>query len=143
MRLQDSLAGCGPAAMHNALMALGTNTDMTICEKLCNTSAVSGTQPRKLLNALRGVSGLSCNVLKERSREDAAILKLLECLRLGRPAILCVDKGTHWVATVGILGSVPSIRVLVADSADLDLVISYTPGELLKRWGPPYYGIVL
>lgn len=143
MRLQDSLAGCGPAAMHNALMALGINMDLTTCEKLCNTSAVSGTQPRQLLSALKTVSGLSCGVLKERSRRDAALLKLLECLRLGKPVILCVDQGTHWVTSIGILGSPPSIRVLVADSADLDLVVSLTPSELLKRWGPPYYGIVL
>jgi hypothetical protein len=61
----------------------------------------------------------------------------------GWPVALAVDEDEHWVAAIGVLGD----RVLVADSADPELVLSYTRDQLLDRWRKPgdpprYYGIV-
>lgn len=54
--------------------------------------------------------------------------------------ILLVDANSHWVAAVGRLGD----RILVADSADNDLVLSYSAEQLVDRWaGPAFFGIVL
>jgi hypothetical protein len=65
---------------------------------------------------------------------DALKMRLTE----GRPSLLPVDDGEHWVAAVGLLGD----SVLVADSADPELVVPYTQAALTRRWktgDPPQY----
>ena len=143
MRMQDTQANCGPAAMSNALAALGIVRPTQECEKLCKTTATKGTSPQKLQTGLKAIEGLTPTVIKEK-RSDVAILRLEKALSLGRPAIICVGDGTHWVATVGRLGD----RYLVADSADVELVLSKTADELAAWWHErgatnPYYGVIL
>jgi hypothetical protein len=140
--MQDTQASCGPAAMSNALQSIGIQLSVQACEKLCHTSAVRGTQPAQLRNALTGVPGITPVVLKE-TRWEVALMKVLLSLQAGRPVILCVDSSTHWIAAVGTLGIITAPRLLTIDSADLELVLSYTPDELMKRWGPNYYGVIL
>ena len=86
---------------------------------------------------------MSPGVISE-GREDVAILKLVESIRLGHPVILCVDNWDHWVTAFGLLGP---MTIHVADSADSELVKHYEPGELLARWKGPgkkaFYGIVV
>lgn len=141
MRMQDTQANCGPAAMSNALAALGINRPALECEKLCKTNAVKGTGPKQLVTGLKAIEGLAPVVLTEK-RSEVAFLRLDKALRLGRPVIICVGDGSHWVAAIGRLGP----RYLVADSADNDLVVSKSQDELTKWWAEkatnPYYGVI-
>lgn len=95
----------------------------------------------------KGVSKLGEDIKAtriEESRRMVAELLLYHALRNGRPVVLLVDKGEHWVVAVGLLGH----RCLVADSADSELVVSYTQEEVMTRWklaesGKAYWGVVL
>jgi hypothetical protein len=82
-------------------------------------------------------------VIKER-RGDVALLKLRAAHEVGVVGILCVDGYDHWVCSFGLLGD---DVFHVADSGSDELVVHYTPPELLGRWrGPgrsPYYAILL
>lgn len=128
--------------MSNALAAVGIRRTIPECEALCKTTGTAGTSPKKLYQALRTVDEVSPGMLIE-ARPDVAMLRLEAALRRGRSVILCVDNYEHWVAAIGVLGD----RVLVADSADNELVLSLTPGEVLGRWEGggrfKFYGVVL
>lgn len=140
MRMQDSQATCGPSALSNALAALGVKRSSAECEVLCKASATNGTNTKAMAKAIQSIDGTHLRVLRE-SRPDVAMLRLLALLQRGRPVLLVVDSSSHWVAAVGVLGD----RVLVADAADLELVLSYTPEELATRWrdGKTFYGVGL
>ena len=142
MRMQDTQANCGPAAMSNALAALGLDRPQNECEKLCKTTAIKGTSPAMLVRGLKAIEGIEPIPFKEK-RRDVALLRLDKALQMGRPVIICVANGTHWVATVGRLGD----RYLVADSADQELVLSKSTGELAQWWAEkavyPYFGVIL
>lgn len=140
MRLQDTAENCGPAAMSNALSAMGITRTQAECEALCGTKA--GTSERQLFAALTRVNNLTPAALSE-SRAEVALLRIEAALRRGSPSILAVDDWGHWVAVVGMLGD----RFLLADGGDNELILSVTAGELVRRWaGPgrkPYYGVIL
>lgn len=140
MRLQDTQANCGPASLHNALAAIGIHRTQDELEALCKTTGTAGTSPRNLQAAIRALGRVPV-VINER-RDEVAVLMLDAWLREGRPVVLCVDGGSHWVAAVGTLGRT---QVLVADPADNELVLSYGWGNLVARWGAEgrYYGIVV
>jgi ABC-type bacteriocin/lantibiotic exporter with double-glycine peptidase domain len=140
MRLQDSQANCGAASLSNALAALGISHSQAECAELCKTTATEGTPPKRLLSGAKQL-GRQPQVVSEK-RGAVAMLYLDAHLRAGRPAVLCVDNDEHWVAAVGLLGE----RILVADPADNELVLSYSRAGLVARWGSKagrYYGIVL
>jgi hypothetical protein len=129
--------------MANALEALGLKREQSELEKLCRCSATSGTSTPKMMAALRSIPSLSPSRIYQRSHE-AAFWHLNGSLSLGRPVILCVDSGAHWVSCIGQLGVGQALtRYIVADSGDLDLVMTYDLKGLLTRWGPPYLGISL
>lgn len=99
--------------------------------------------------ALAKIEGLLPKELKAKDRNTAmAILHL--ALHWGRPVVCIVDStkdgvGSHWVAVIGELGTE---RVLVADSAANELVISMTVADFSKRWEcsgdtTPFYGVRL
>ncbi len=143
MRLQDTTANCGPLAVRNALKALGLERSTEELETLLGTTATEGTPTKRLVKGLLKMEELNPRVIDE-SREMVAHLSLSAGLRSGRPTVLCVDDWTHWVAAVGTLGD---SRVLVADSADSELVVSLGWQELMQRWAStakrPYWGVVL
>lgn len=135
--MQDSAANCGPASVSNALQALGIIRTQAECETLCKTNATDGTTGK---NIAKGLKALGCHghPIREK-RADVALAFLMSALGKGRPVILCVDDWEHWVAAVGLLGQ----RVLVCDPADNELVTSYEPEALMKRWAAPaYYGVI-
>lgn len=141
--MQSSVASCGPTAMVNALSALGMSYSIEECEKLCRCSATTGTSTPKMLSALRTIPSLHPTRLYER-RPATALFHLNGSLALGRPVIVCVDSSEHWTAVVGQLGvGLANLKYLMADSADLELVLSYDTKGLLNRWGPPFLGVVL
>ena len=139
MRLQDTAANCGPASVSNALSALGISRTQAECEVLCKTSGTDGTSAR---NIIRAVQSLGCRGVQIRERRELVALLLLDhWLNEGAPIVLCVDQASHWVAAVGRLGP----RILIADPADNELVLSLKKQELLERWASNgnYYGVVL
>jgi hypothetical protein len=142
--MQSTEASCGPTAMVNALSALGLKREIEECEQLCKCSATTGTSTVRLMAALRSIPSLQVTRLYER-KADSALYRLNGSLNLGRPVILCVDGSEHWVAAIGQLGvGTITTRYLVADSADMDLVVSYDFKDLIGRWASPYYlGVTL
>src|SRR5690349_12357429 len=107
-----------------------------------------GTSARGLLRAILAISAdhpeLAPGVISER-RADIALLRLLESLRAGCVAILCVDAWDHWVCAFGLLGR---DTIHVGDSASEEMVLHFRPTQLTERWAPPtargaYYGILL
>lgn len=138
MRMQDTQANCGPASLYNGLLALGVASTQADCAAACGTTATDGTPPKGLLKGAKSF-GRQPLIINEK-RATVAILWLMHFLSHGRPVVLCVDKNEHWVTAVAALGD----RVLVADPADNELVLSCTTAALAARWGEGrYYGIVL
>lgn len=137
--MQDSQANCGPFALKNALSAIGIERSAEELEKACGTTATKGTPTKGILKAAQKIEGCSPIVIRER-RSDVALLKLEHAVNEGRPVLLCVDHGEHWVAAVGKLGE----RYLVADSANSELVVSYSTTEIEARWkDTAYEGVLL
>lgn len=137
--MQDSQANCGPFALKNALEALGIKRSAEELEKACGTSATNGTPTKGILKAASKIEGCNPVVLRE-SKSDVALLKLEHALRRGRPVVICVEQGAHWVSVVGVLGE----RFLVADAADSELVISLGVAELEAKWrANKYEGVIL
>lgn len=120
---------------------MGIARSQSECEVLCKTTGTSGTPPKNLARAIEALDRKP-TIIKE-SRPEVAVLFLDAWLREGRSAALCVDNYTHWVAAVGLCGK----RILIADPADNELVISLSRQELLDRWvgegRTAYYGVVL
>lgn len=110
------------------MAAVGLTRSQHECEVLCGTTGTDGTSPKRLVAAIRAV-GRDPVVINER-RAEVALLMLLSCLDQGRPGVLCVEDATHWVAAVGTLGP----RVLIADPADNELVLSLTRTDLAAKW---------
>lgn len=142
---QSNRASCGPAALANALEALGIKR--TEAELITLTGQTpDGTSPKQLLKALKAIGAADKSVTGEifkASNSSAATIGLWHCLvERGRPVILCVDSHEHWVAAVGYVGP----RFVILDSAEVGLVFYYTDDELAERWiGPKggYYGVVV
>lgn len=137
--MQDTAANCGPASLSNALQAVGVIRSQAECETLCRTSGTDGTSIKGLQSGIKAV-GRYPVALNER-RYDVARLRLRDALVWGQAAVLCVDQNEHWVAAVGLIGH----RILIADPADNELVLSLAIDELKARWGHGnrYYGVIL
>jgi len=140
--MQDNQSNCGPFALKNALAALGIERSAEELEKACGTTATRGTSVRNLVRAAGKIEGCDAVLLREK-RSDVALLKLEHAVAAGRPVLITwstEEPGDHWVAVVGALGD----RYLVADSADSELVLSYTAGELEAKWrDSSYEGVIL
>lgn len=143
MRMQSSQAACGPTALYNAGCALGRKASLEECEKACRTSATKGTSALQLGRGARTL-GFTVECEVKEARSDVAAMYLKGLVDRGTVPIIAVDADSHWAAVVGRLGN----RYLVADSAENELVLSYSEGELLQRWNTPnvrkgYYAMVL
>lgn len=142
MRLQSNQSSCGAAALYNAGCALGKTLSLEDCERACKTTA-EGTSAKQLTTGAVRLGLKADGSFKERSSLMAR-LWLRDTLQRGAVVIAAVDADEHWVAVVGALGG----RYLVADSAENELVLSYSEGEFLQRWQHPesrrgFYALVL
>jgi hypothetical protein len=140
VKLQDDKFSCGAVALYNALEAAGVDSPaVPELRRLASTSPVKGTSTAGICKALRNLS-ITHAKLKTKD-EFVAYSALLGCLSAGSPVLLAVDDDTHWVTAVGLLGS----RVLVADSADGEVIVSLERGEVLDRWrcNDYYEGVVV
>ena len=138
MNLQETPFTCGPASLCNAVKALGATPipEKTVAE-LCGTTP-RGTNATQLLRGARKL-GLRPESFKRYSPESA-YRALSGALLQGLPVVCSVDQDDHWVTAIGLLGS---DRVLVADSASGDVVLSYTKASFLDRWQGSARGKVL
>lgn len=142
MRFQSRKSSCGVAALQNALEALGLQRTEEELTELCKQNA-DGTSPENLRRAVAAVGGINREV--QESREDVALLYLLQALHDGRPVILCVSGWNHWVVAIGTLGNK---RIIVVDSGDNDLVVTKKLDELIEWWRGPenakrqFYGVI-
>ena len=146
MLLQDSLAGCGPAALANAAEALGLSLDQQKIAKLAKTDGTHGTQPNQLISAARKF-GLSCHEFQIGTAHFAWVT-LKGLLSSGFPVILTVNVNApedHYVVAVGMLGE----AVIIVDSAASGLLVLRNYKRMMEWWlggtkkEPSFYGIVV
>ena len=130
MRMQSTEATCGAAALYNALCAIGKHEPnlLETAERVCKTTAASGTSVRQLVNGAKQLGGLGLRL--DFSLAQHAVAALYYHLARGHSACIVVDDDAHWAAVVGSI----STRLLVADSADLELVLSLDEPTLCARW---------
>ena len=135
MRLQDGPHLCAPAALSNALAALGRDVPPAACAELCGTG-VEGTDEDDLVEAVRAL-GFQPEIVTSWRALQGAVLA-------GAPVVCAVREDEpydHWVAAVGVCGD----RVLFADPAD-HAVVRPRDREEWSRWaaGPDgFYGVAL
>lgn len=142
MILQDSKAGCGPAALVNALETIGENITQALAWNATRTTGTNGCGSRNMVQGIEKI-GHGALIL-HLSDPRKAIVDLRGHLVAGLPVLCVVDNGAHWVAAFAPLHG----RIAVADSADGGLVLCPTNAEFLNRWGStgvrkPYYGIAI
>ena len=147
MRLQQKDWSCGPAALVNAVQALGKHVSERRVRKLAGTTE-GGTDEHGLMAAARSL-GFSAS--PSSSADAAAAWALVRSNVLGgRPSILCIDGWGHWVTAVGIVGE----RVIVFDPTETVRNVqengthSFSRRELLRRWRhrteeEPFYAVAI
>lgn len=147
MRLQSTSASCGPSALRTALMVRGITRGEQELEKLCGYKPAVGTTARGMVRALLAIAKDYPQIMPcpaSEARADIALLRLMAAHRAGLVSILLVDNHEHWVVSFGTLGD---NTIHVADSDDSEMVLHYSPEQLLARWrGPgkkPFYGIIV
>lgn len=127
--LQADKYSCGACAIVNALRALGTRIAVPAVAKLAGTHPIRGTPDAGMRRAVR-LLGFRARTFNAVGPSIHAVAALRGHLISGSPVLLTFDRGEHWVAAVGVLG----LNVLIADSADGELVVSLDPKELAARW---------
>jgi len=146
MKFQSRKSSCGPAALGNALEALGIQRSEDELAALTKQTATGGTTGKALRTALGTIEGVINAEINE-SRSDVAALRLLQSLYDGRPVIVCVEKWEHWSVAAGVLGF--GQRIVCIDSGDNDLVRLRTIDEFVEWWRGPegakkaFWGVVV
>jgi ABC-type bacteriocin/lantibiotic exporter with double-glycine peptidase domain len=126
--LQDSPAGCGVAAVCNALEALGDPQPQATVWKLAGASGTYGTQPRGVIGALRKLGHRT--IVLQQEDPGQALVVLRGYLMHGLPVILLVQDSEHWVTAVGTLGD----KVVIVDSADGGMTRCLDSDATIQRW---------
>lgn len=151
MRGQSHQNYCGPATIANLLRALRiskTVNENEIAKKVSKISSVTEPNPAQGTFETQILKVLNSYKLKAEPftlhTPHPAVCVLRDNLRLGRPVALCVDNDSHWLAAIGLLGT----NVVIADSADNEIVSVYSELELAGRWETAtdpkrYYGIIV
>lgn len=149
MRLQSSPNGCGPAAVANALRALGREMTEERVEKKIKAIAdtgdpavQTGTIEAQIAKALAAFRVPATQL--QLHHPIVALMALRGFLWTGHPVLLAVDNDEHWVVATGVRGG----WIDVVDSANGEVVIPYRDQELANRWAasgevPSFYGIAV
>jgi predicted double-glycine peptidase len=128
VKLQSTSFTCGPVAIVNAISALDdTDFSEEVVKELAGTTATHGTSPRQVRSAIKKLGYTS---EKFEGPSHLAWRLLRGYLAEGNPVLLIVDNGAHWITAVGALGD----RILLADSADGETVVSRDAWSVLRRW---------
>lgn len=121
MRQQDDEEGCGPTSLSNYLEARHGVRTLTkeACATICKTD-YTGTDERRMRAALKSLGETPVTI--------RSYAELIGRLVQGHPVMLVVDKDTHWVCAIGMLGT----TVIVADPATT--TEAHTKARLMERW---------
>lgn len=141
MRLQSSQALCGAAALANALRAVGVHKateDRIVTLIKASADASDGTPAAEGIGPVQldRAAGAFGYVLEPVTVHNplAAFAMLRGWVAGGYPVLLAVDwhngDAGHWMAAVGVMGD----YVLVADSANDEIVLPYAGQALCRRW---------
>jgi ABC-type bacteriocin/lantibiotic exporter with double-glycine peptidase domain len=152
MRLQPKDSSwCGPAALRNALYAMGRSVSMAHIAKLAHTSR-EGTGERQIIRVIKALGYVAEEFSSDNDRH--AKQWLVSHATLGVPLILCVDNWDHWVTVAGNFGR----RVWLYDSENSPQNLKengswcLNPRTVLSRWKaarrvadglPRYYGVAV
>ena len=128
MRYQNTNFNCGPAALANALEVYGKKVTQEAIAAIAKTTT-EGTDEAGLIRATKKNGFVPYKIRMKIG--SVAFNDLWIQLGLGRPVILCVDKWTHWVAAVGLVGR----KVIISDPAYDDYVKYMSEDDLLTWWG--------
>lgn len=109
MRYQNKDWWCGPAAIQNALRALGRRVSQESVAALCGTTE-DGTDEADMLAALDRMDLVYSQFLE--SERQVAGYWLTQRIARGMPVLICVDAWSHWVCVVGMSGD----RLILVDS---------------------------
>ena len=119
---------CGPFALKYALVMLGRMEDEKEIEEIAGSSWWSGTDE---LGLERAANYYDCDFIEILENEpDAALDKLNKSLKQNTPAVLCVDRWSHWIAVIRHEDN----RYVCVDSGMKKVIITIPQRELLRRW---------
>lgn len=143
---------CGPAALHNAYLTLGTRHSQRRLGQLAGTTDDEGTTEHGLQRAILATGGTFDEFTTD--SQLSAYGWLWHSLTVGRPVLLCTERWGHWVTAVGICGK----RPLLFDPArypynlERNGLLVVGRDKLLKKWRaerrvrgnlPAYYGLAV
>ncbi len=152
MRYQTKEWYCGPAAVQSCLAILGERISQDTLAAAGGTTEEHGTDEDGVKRMVLSL-GRGCDQFESDTAAAAYGWLWLNC-SLGRPAVLCVDQWSHWVAAIGLIGS----RIVLFDPAryrqntDRLGTFSLPRDRLLRRWlaahrvartQPAYCGIAI
>lgn len=152
MRYQKTEFYCGPASVQNALFVLGRKVSQDRLAAAGGTTEEHGTDEDGIK---RMALWAGCELDEFGTEADGLAADwVYGSLTAGRPVVLCVDRWSHWVVAIGILGD----RVVLFDPAryrhNTDRLGTFTlpMRKLLKRWRaahrvarnqPAFYGVAI
>lgn len=130
MQTQVDPNGCGPAALVNALHAVGLHQATQEAVAGLAGQHGGGAGARGLLRAARALGARTASL--SRITPTGAFLELQGWLGYGWAGVLSFDRDDHWVTAVGSLGP----RVVVVDCAAVirPMVSTMTRDELIATW---------
>ena len=133
MKYQELPYSCGAAALVNSLRTLGIKITEKRARKLAGTTT-EGTDEEGICNALKALKVLySLGSFSDRVDALGMLRSEVAC---GSPAIVCVQRGGHWVVVAGVMGR----KFIVVDSAKTlsnkaeNGVTVMEEKELLRTW---------
>jgi ABC-type bacteriocin/lantibiotic exporter with double-glycine peptidase domain len=139
MRIQEREYSCGPAAVSNALRALGKKvSERRVIKKLpFYDHPVKGTSDDEVCFAVRQL-GYRPQALTWRHAR-VAWADLTNQLKVGRPVICMVDRATHFVVVLGMLGDDLVVFDSIRRKANLEEngVHVTSKRAWIKRWRQP------
>jgi ABC-type bacteriocin/lantibiotic exporter with double-glycine peptidase domain len=150
VRLQSGQNSCGPAAVANALRALGkTNiTEEKVAARLKNIASTgdpaiqTGTIEEQIVRALKSFKVPATQI--QVYHPGVAVMALRGFLSMGFPVLLAVANDEHWVCATGWRGR----YIDLVDSAAEELVVPYKDVDLAGHWAcvgevHRFYGIAV
>lgn len=120
---------CGPFALKHGLIMLGRIVDENHLSRIAGTHWWNGTDEIKLARAAKAHD---CTLkLIRRKNPQRAKRELVQTLKNGCPALLCVDQWNHWITVVGAERD----KFVLIDSREAPVVQVTTWRNLMRRWG--------
>lgn len=125
---QPNLWQCGPFALKHALIVLGIFADEKTITRIAHSRSKNGTNEEQIRRAAKH---FGCNVpMVRRHDPEIARKELVQYLRRGIPALLCINDWNHWITVV----KAEDGRFIALDSQEKAVLTILTWSELKSRW---------